>query len=99
MMITLPVCDMVQSGNQSSKEIMDSYQVKKPSNQSSEIDIFNPHHVHSKLYALVHKKDKSGYPASVKRCKECKVVFTSSDVIVVKTIAMRKFTDPTGKQS
>ena len=71
---------------------------KKPSNQSSEIDIFNPHRIHSKLYTLVHKKDKSGYPASVKRCEECKVVFTSSDVIVVKTTAMREFTDPTGKQ-
>ena len=58
----------------------------------------NPHCVHSKLYTLVHKKDKSGYPASVKRCEECKVVFTSSDVIVVKTTAMHEFTDPTGKQ-
>ena len=43
---------------------------KKPSNQSSEIDIFNPHRVHSKLYTFVHRKDKSGYPASVKRCEE-----------------------------
>ena len=71
---------------------------KKRSNQSSEINIFNPHHVHSKLYTLVHKKDKSGYPASVKKCEECKVVFTSSDVIVVKTTAMREFTYPMGKQ-
>ena len=62
------------------------------------IDVFNPHRTTCKLYQLVHKSDKSLFPASVKRCEECKISFTSADIIAIKTTAVREFTDAQGRR-
>ena len=62
-------------------------------------DMLDPMRVNTKVYTLVHKSDKSGFPASVKRCEECKVAFMPSDIIAVKTFSIREYTsNVTGKQ-
>ena len=68
----------------------------KVNENKSSVDIFNPHRVATKLYFLVHRKDKGNFPGNVKRCEECKVVFSSCDVIAVKTTATREYTDSRG---
>ena len=62
------------------------------------LDVFNPNRTNSKLYLLVHKKDKSSFPGNVKRCEECKISFTAADVIAVKTSAVREYTDAQGNR-
>ena len=64
----------------------------------SGVNVFDPHRINSKIYTLVHRKDKSSFPGSVKRCKEGKVVFTMADIIAVKTTAIREYTDANGKK-
>ena len=63
------------------------------------IDVFDPLRVNNNTYTLVHRNDKAMFPLSVKRCEECKIAFTTVDVIAVKTTAVREFTNKhTGKK-
>ena len=75
-----------------------AWQVKRNAIQGSEVDIFDPNRTSTKLYSLVHKKCKSSFPASVKRCEECKISFTTTDIIAVKTAAVREYTDQHGNR-
>ena len=69
-------------------------QAKQPA-----IDVFDPLRVNNNTYTLVHRNDKAMFPLSVKRCEDCKIAFTTVDVIAVKTTAVREFTNKhTGKK-
>ena len=80
------------------KKSKTTWEVQKVSRNEHTADIFDPMRFSTKVYTLVHRSDKSGFPASVKRCEECKVVFMPSDVIAVKTYATREYTGVNGKQ-
>ena len=54
------------------------------------VDIFNPMRFNTKMHMLVHRLDKSGFPVNVKQCEECKVSFSSADIIAVKTTACKR---------
>ena len=80
------------------KKTVTSWEVNKVAGGRAFIDVFDPHRTKTKIYMLVHRKDKSSFPGNVKRYEECKVSFTDADVIAVKTTAFRDFTDAHGNR-
>ena len=50
----------------------------------SGVDVFDPHRINSKIYTLMHRKDKSSFPGSVKRCEELKLCLPWQTLLLLK---------------
>ena len=62
------------------------------SGQAEDSDmLFNPDRVIGKVYQLVYRKDHKLCPQGVKRCEICVRAFVEEDIVVVKTVAERRF--------
>ncbi len=68
------------------------------STNGKRMDPLNPDRHLEKQFLLVHRSDSRNCPSSVKRCQNCKKMFTASDWVVVRTEGIREWTAANGKQ-
>ena len=60
---------------------------------AEDLSFLDPYRERENKYLLVHRKDFSNCPKSVKRCEACMISFDSSDPVVIKTSGQRHLTD------
>ena len=66
----------------------------KPRYQGNELVAIDLFRTEINLYHSMHRDDPKNCPQKVIRCEYCKILFTNTDIILIKTKGKRQFTCP-----